>query len=483
VGDHFGEASSYISGQITKGQVGPDGSYELNGLTPGADYVLYVDNLLSGAYSVPRILVLPGAEEYYNGAAESGDGLTDDRCAHTPIHVVAGAPVTADLVFNKVKGAPEFLPLPAVGIPSDITPDGGIVVGSAGRTAFKWTLADNAFTLIGGEGTGGSPAISDDGTKIAYSARLESGATAPAVYENGVWTVLPLVPGATTPCDGGWGSTFDISGDGSTVVGLSWGSGCANVGARGFYSRNGVTTALPKSPDSPTRASRANAVSYDGSLVVGWDDASTGARRGAYWHVAEDGTSGPANVLALMYPSMSFLGEALDVTRDGSQIVGQQATPVGGSVSTGWYYREDSGLGTYPTFPGTSGAAAATSDDAGVVGGWGNAFPTTRTPALWTADLGWANLNTLMNAQGTYAQDLVLANPTAISADGRTVTGWAFSIFGQVGWALKMPKAVVCHAPLDNPSNSRTLDVTFPDGLGEHLAHGDILGMCQHGGE
>ena len=39
---------SYISGQVSKGEAGPDGSFVLNDLTPGARYVIYIDNLLVG---------------------------------------------------------------------------------------------------------------------------------------------------------------------------------------------------------------------------------------------------------------------------------------------------------------------------------------------------------------------------------------------------------------------------------------------------
>ena len=88
-----------------------------------------------------------------------------------------------------------------------------------------------------------------------------------------------------------------------------------------------------------------------------------------------------------------------------------------------------------------------------------------------------------MNSQGTYAQYLVIQNPTALSADGLTWTGWGASIAGNVSWLLKTPKAVVCHAPGNDPNKARTIDVSFPDGLNDHLAHGDTVGLCQSGGE
>jgi len=483
IGDPFNDANSYLSGQISKGHTGPDGSFELNGLTPGADYLLYVDNLLSGAYSVPRIVVLPGPEEYYNGINESGDGLTDDRCAYTPIRVAAGSPVTANIVFNRVKGAPEFLPQPAVGIPTGITPDGSTVVGAVtAGTAYKWTLADNVYQSIGGAGAD-QVSISDDGAKIAASARTESGVIAPAIYENGLWTILPLRADAVAPCGTGtrasWGSAFDISGDGSTVVGLSYRNGCSS-NVRGFVSKGGVTGTLPKSPDYPANANRANAVSYDGSRVVGWDSGSW--NRGTFWDVAADGTIGPANVLEVMYPAM-YVGEALNLTRDGSQIVGLGANtrpPTGDD--TAWRYSASEGVVMFPNMPDAwQGAANSISDDGRVVAGFSEIF--SRVPALWTAELGWFGLVPFMNAQGTYAQDMVIANPTGMTGDGDAIIGWGNTVFGQVGWVLKTPKAVMCHVSGGHGGATKTIDVSFPGGLNDHLAHGDTLGLCQHGGE
>ena len=54
---------------------------------------------------------------------------------------------------------------------------------------------------------------------------------------------------------------------------------------------------------------------------------------------------------------------------------------------------------------------------------------------------------------------------------------------GNRGFILDTPKAVVCHRAPGTTGEPHTLDVTFPAGLGEHLAHGDPLGVRQHGGE
>jgi hypothetical protein len=128
------------------------------------------------------------------------------------------------------------------------------------------------------------------------------------------------------------------------------------------------------------------------------------------------------------------------------------------------------------------GGAYAMSEDGSIVHGW-NQLISGRQPTLWTAELGWYDFNTFLNAQGTYAEGIGILNATASSADGHRVAGAAQSLFGNVAWVMDAPKSVLCHRPPDHPGKKTlTIDVEFPQGLGNHLAHGDTLGMCQHGG-
>jgi hypothetical protein len=479
VANPFNDFSSYISGQVSKGQVGPDGSFEFNGLTPGAQYVLYTDNLVNGAFGVPRLLVLPGPEEYYNGGLESGDGEDDDRCAWTTVTATAGTASTVDIAFNKVKGAPVITMLNPPNIPTDMTPDGLTVVGAAGSQVFRWT-ADTGVTLLGGEMNAGVPSISNDGTRIVGTVRGPDNNLTWALYENAAWTILPRRAEAVTPCAGSpgtWGAPYDISGDGQTIVGGSYSTGCSNGGFRAtMWTAAGGTVALPKSSDSPTRASRANTVNFDGTCIGGWDDHSTGFRRGAYW------MGGVETVYAPNPTVTKAVGETLKSNSAGSILVGVNNIPTQGAwrYFTGTQTMEVLSINNGPN--DRNGGAGALSDDGNVIAGW-NQLVSGRVPTIWTPALGWHDLNAFLNSQGTYAEGVGLLNGSMMSADGRTIAGAAQTLFGNAGWILSTPKSVLCHRPPDHPGQKTfTIDVSFPEGLADHLAHGDTLGLCQHGG-
>ena len=476
VADPFNDCTSYLSGQVSKGEAGPDGSFALNGLTPGARYAIYVDNLLAGAFSVPAVVVLPGPEEFFNGAMEGPDSAVDDRCSWTTLVATPGSPVTANIKFNRYDGAPKFTISDYNCYPTDISADGSIVVGvfdgQVGTPQFRWDLNAGTFENIEGA-KWGSVAISSDGTKIAGGVADTDGSIKAGIYENGAWTILPPVPG-TTPCTEDGHTThngvFDISGDGSTVVGLSYGDGCFRGGIRAYkWTAAGGSVVLPKS-SSFNYMTRANAVNYDGSIIVGLDEATSGMWRGAFWN---------NGVIKLITRNGLNVQSAQDVTRDGQYIIGQSSQASSGQA---WRYSVAANivtpLGQFPGYDGGSGYAI--SDDHGVVSGASTSSNSgALTAALWTAGLRWSNYYTFLSAQGVNIDNLAFYGVSAMSGDGHVFAGTLASRFGDVGYVLKTPTSLVCHAAPGNPTQIQTTIVSFPQGLDAALASGDTFGPCQ----
>ena len=506
VADPFGDAISGLSGDHSQGEAGPDGAYAFNGLTPGASYVLYLDGIWAGAFSTPFRTLLPGPEEYYNGALESGNGVTDDRCAYVSIPAVAGSPAVANVTFNRVKGGPVFhaVELPQSYI-SDLSGDGRVAVGGWGGGLFRWTPA-GGYELIGGSPYSPSPGISEDGLTLVgetvdattFGVEIEVA----SIWQGGQdWQPIGLVPG-NTPCDRSLISAWDASNNGS-VVGLSW-RDCRETTAYQWTSGGGFNE-FGFMGDSDMPGSRADAVSADGHTVVGWDRDSTGFWRGARW----DG--GQETLIELASPATcdfdpgspwyteTNVGTAYGINADGSAIVGE-GYPVERTVDFGdgvlyryceggaWLWTASGGvrwLGEFQ-YEGFNSNALDVSDDAKVVVGMaspGLPWDPPR-PLLWTEATGSIDFQEFLAAQGTWAPGWYVVSVSAVSGDGHTFAGGAYSPYSQQGYVVEMPKAVVCHnTPATKKAAARknTVDVLFPAGLADHLAHGDTIGICGNG--
>jgi hypothetical protein len=109
VANPYDDAVSAISSDFTN-DYGEDepfvGTYSLRGLTPGAQYAVFVDQILEGGFSTPP-RDLPNVEEFYNGAAESNNAATDDPSVFTAVSASAGhSRSNINVIFNRFPEGP-----------------------------------------------------------------------------------------------------------------------------------------------------------------------------------------------------------------------------------------------------------------------------------------------------------------------------------------------------------------------------------------
>ena len=92
------DAVSAMTGDRTQSRIGPDGRFTIRNLTPGQDYLLYIEEIVAGGYpTAPQMLI--SQRECWN-AGESSNPATDRPCDATPIRAQAGVTETADITVN-----------------------------------------------------------------------------------------------------------------------------------------------------------------------------------------------------------------------------------------------------------------------------------------------------------------------------------------------------------------------------------------------
>jgi probable HAF family extracellular repeat protein len=279
---------------------------------------------------------------------------------------------------------------------------------------FVWSASAgrNDFGLEAGTPLGTwSLGISGDGhTAVGYSWATQGGATT-AFRWSGTGTFQSL---GTM----GWTNSraTGASNDGSTVVGyLSTQSGNAQQAFR-WTPGAGMQTLGPL-------FSEANAISRDGSTIVGETAVTSGAPQAFRWTQA-------GGVQALAGLNGSTSSDAWAVSGDGSYIVGLTVTSTS-TTSTIWRNGVPADLGLPVGWHQTS--PLAVSDDGQVVVGT-YVGSQSYGAAIWTTTTGFMPLADYLEGFGVVLPaNIILESCTSVSADGKTFAGWTHGTTAEPG--------------------------------------------------
>ncbi|GEM_PF-3088888 len=329
----------------------------------------------------------------------------------------------------------EFIPLGVTCGPAfmptfcavDLSGDGQTVLTRAGL----WTEADGLMPISGPTDGWESIALSDDGTTVVGNVRktdepLGSRTEAAKWLGGSEWLALGGLPN-TSPCGSSYTSAYDVSGDGTEIVGLAWiGMSCVGS-AHGFnWNESDGMTDLGALVDG--RASRVNAISADGMTRVGWSDTEFGSRLGAIWD--ENGLrwfEGP--------DSANYVGEAHGVNSDGTIVVGGGYSRLGdpNSYFEAWVWREETGVVSLGPARGLRGdvvdgqnLARDLSDDGSVIAGQTTMFLLGQQWAwIWTEANGMEMLQDYLRRLGDDDVRSIVCESDRSSL-GPACTGWDF---------------------------------------------------------
>jgi len=315
-----------------------------------------------------------------------------------------GPVILCSLSLAVPASAQQLVMMPNGSWATDITPDGEIVVGSYDYDdgfIWRWRV-DPAPTIIPG---GTIEAVSDDGTVVAGNIHDQVvDAQVAAIWTEATgWQSLGWLPGAQS-CPSR-SDAYDISGDGTTIVGLSW-IGC---NARGF--RWTAATGMQELQALANGDNRCSAISDDGSTLGGFAQAFD--RTPAYWAPDQSG----------MLLDSTKLGEVSGFNSDGSLSVGQigfgfafyrafvrdRATGVitnVGSLHTDWH-----------------STAEDLSEDGRTVVGF-DYISLSRQAWVYKSTDGMISLNDRLTALGVTGAPALLVS-RAVSDDGNVVVGGA----------------------------------------------------------
>lgn len=255
-------------------------------------------------------------------------------------------------------------------------------------------------------------------------------------------------------------SAWGMTSDGSAIVGLGW----VSAGEAHATKWTEATGLVDLGSTVAERSSRANSLTDDGTMVVGWQDNDNGDREGVYW---KNGTQ-----TALTDDSGNPTGEAVAVTPNGQTIVG--------FTYDNPFIWKDGGSYTLITHPNPdfSGSASAISDDGKTVVGY---FRPWNGPAvdgegfIYTDAAGRVNLNDYVASLGMDDLGITFALPLGISPNGKYIVGIGRTEDDLRGFVIKLP------APLSTANVNASRVAIYPNPVGDilHVTNADKISTIE----
>ena len=303
----------------------------------------------------------------------------------------------------------------------DVSADGLTVVGhsesAAGRQAFRWTLAEGMTDFGWAEPSSKAYAVSADGLTAVGTRTVPVDRPAATIFKVG--HPGPIGVGSL----GNWSSAYDVSADGSVVVGsYAWvpSSPPNYFGFRSGTKLTGITYQWE---------AHAYAVSADGQTVVG--ESWTGSEPD-YWYEATK-WEGDWSAGTMIGQGLGRLGgsdsAAHAISSDGSTIVGRAGEEAARFVPNGM------SLGHLPGH--YQSGALAVSGDGSIVGGWSGSSEA----FIWDEDSGMRSLKDVLETE--YGVDLsgwTLTSVEGISDDGTVLAGNGTRGGGMEAWVAVIPE-------------------------------------------
>jgi hypothetical protein len=504
VADPLHDAVSAMTGDQTQGLVGPDGRYTIRNLTPGAEYVVYIEEIVAGGYPTePTMLV--SQSEYWD-AAESNNPATDRPCNATRIRAEAGVAKKADITFNGYMQGVQFTPVVSAYL-MDLAKNGRSAAGQLQTTAFMWNLSQG-IEVLPPELVANNSAMTRNGQwmTVQYDANRNGIAQAALRSSNGAIVSLGDLKQNGDTCGGGSESGVDstygwaVDDIGQKAVGTAYvdrdGDGeCQSPGKSEIVpfiwdAKRGIreldTTTLPMNELPWVRA---HAISGNGEVVLGTSNfqyALAWVREGKAINLTERYGANPS-VNAVSADGRRVALDLIDLdTYQGKGVAlwdhTTGLTPIGSLAwckdvpYVSWFGGDLCAEMTSEEIQASVGTPPVEifdmSDDGSVLIGRTGSFFTGFEGALWIERVGWMTWKDFFRKQGVVeAANVPFANPISISGSGREVVG---GIPGaSFSWIVNMSQVFVCE-------RGNSIQAGFPNGLRAKIAAGAKFGRCEH---